>query len=119
SDGGGAAARAPPPPPFRSAGRDLAEETVALAVRPGGEEQRARRPVVPALAELERPETVDRQRLAACASELCAVLEVAVAELGVDVDLPVAEVADEQVAGEGAKARRREREPPRRVELAV
>src|SRR5437016_5579514 len=56
---GGAAACAPPLRWSVGVGVDLAEEPVVLAVRPCGEEQRARRPVVPALAELERPEPVD------------------------------------------------------------
>src|SRR6266576_3155396 len=109
---GGAAACAPPLRWSVGVGVDLAEEPVVLAVRPRGEEQRARRPVVPTLADLERPEPVDRQRFPARVAELAAVLEVAVAEFGIGVDLPVAEVADEQVAGDAAEARRREREPP-------
>jgi hypothetical protein len=39
--------------------------------------------------------------------------------LGVGIDLAVAEVADEDVARETPERRRREREPPRRVELAL
>ena len=62
---------------------------------PGGEEQRPRRPVVAALADFERPEAVDRERLAALVAALAAVREVAVAELLVGVDLPVAEVPDQ------------------------
>src|SRR5205809_6315931 len=46
-------------------------------------------------------------------------LEVPVRELGVGVDLAVAEVPDEEVAAERAEARGREGDPPRGVELAV
>ena len=51
--------------------------------------------------------------------ERAAVLEVAVRHLLVGVDLPVAEVADEQVAAEAAERRRSPGEPPRGVELPV
>ena len=45
--------------------------------------------------------------------------EVTVPHLLVRIDLPVAEVADEQVAAEAAERVRGEGEPPRSVELPV
>ena len=78
-------------------GGDGAEEAVRLVVCAGGEEQRARRPVVGrAVAELERPEAVDHECVVV-GPELTVGDELPVLEL-VGVDLPVAEVADEQVA---------------------
>src|SRR2546423_9988030 len=89
-----------------------------LVVGTGGEEQRAGRPVVPSLAELERPKPVDRERLAAVVAQLASVGEVPVV-LGVGVDLAVAEVPNEQVAGEAPEGARRQRKAPRSVELAM
>src|SRR5205823_14339812 len=63
------------------AGRsDRPEQAVVLVVRPGREEERVGRPVVRerALAELERPQTVDRQDAAALVAQLAARFEHAV-----------------------------------------
>ena len=69
------------------------------------------------VAELQRPQPVDRERLAVRHAEPAAVRPRAVRALGVRVDLPVAEVPDEEVAGELAeRPSGRHREPPRRVQ---
>src|SRR5206468_4980875 len=68
---------------------------------------------------LQRPQAVDRELAAVARAQRAAMLELAVRHLLVGVDLPVAEVADEQVAAEAAERRRRPREAPRRVQLAV
>src|SRR5205085_11968046 len=86
----------------------------------GSEEQRVRRPVRGcAVAELQRPEAVDRKGLPVRRPQLAAVDELAARQLLVRVDLSVAEVADEQIPAEAAEVRRRPREPPRRVQLTV
>src|SRR5205085_3678500 len=97
---------------------DLAEEAVGLIVGTGREEQRSGGPVVAALPELERPEAVDRQRLAAVVARLALMGEVPVV-LGIGVDLAIAEVPDEEVAREAPERVRRERQAPRSVQLAV
>src|SRR5438067_5748227 len=99
--------------------RDRAEEAVRLVVDPGGEEQGLRIAVRSGVAELERPEPVDRELAVRRGVERAAVLEVAVRHLLVSVDLPVAEVADEQVASEAAERRGCPGEAPRSVELPV
>jgi hypothetical protein len=73
---------------------------VALLVRAGREEERPGRPRVATVAEAERPPPVDRERLAVRTAQLAAVGELSVRELLVGVDLPVAEVAEEQVTAE-------------------
>src|SRR5207248_8283887 len=98
-------------------GRDRAEEPVGLVVDAGGEEQGVRVAVRAGVAELERPEPVDRELAVPRGVERAAMLEVAVPHLLVGVDLPIAEVADEQVAAEAAERRRSQGEPPRGVEL--
>src|SRR6185369_8835091 len=98
---------------------DRAEEPVGLVVDAGGEVQGVRVAVRAGVAELECPEPVDRELPVLCGAERAAVLEAAVLHLLVGVDLPVTEVADEQVAAEAAERLRRLREPPRGVELPV
>src|SRR5919197_4069992 len=108
------------PKPGRSLrGLDLSEEPVGLVVRPGGEEQRVRRPGVAAVAELERPEPVDDDRLAIGPSESSLELEAAIRLPLVRVDAPVAEVPHEQVAPELSETLGRLGQPPRRVEQAA
>src|SRR5439155_14665269 len=98
-----------------SAGRDRPEQAVLLAVRAGGEEECVRRAVVGdcALAELERPEPVDRQDLVAARPQLADELEAAVQLRLERTDLPIAEVADEQVAAEAAEVPGRHGDAPR------
>src|SRR5439155_2414700 len=62
------------------------------------------------------PETVDHDRAATGPAELA--LELAARRV-IDVDPPVAEVADEDVSAEGAEARRRQRDCPGGVEPAA
>src|SRR6266571_7757252 len=100
--------------------RDGAEKAVGFVVGAGREEQGVGRAVFGwPVAELERPESVDRQRFPICAAQLASVFELPVWQLFVGVDLPVAEVADEEIAAEAAEVRRGKRKPPRRVELSV
>ena len=92
-----------------------------LLVRAGGEEQRVGRPVVreAALAELERPQAVDQDRLVIGTPERTDTLVAPVRLRLVGVDLAVAEVADEEIAAEGAEVRRSPSQAPRRVQLAT
>src|SRR5215469_15760947 len=94
---------------------DLAEQAVRLVVRAGGEEQLAGLRRVP-VAEPQTPQAVDDDRLAIGLPQLAAASAVVRV---VDVDLTVAEVSNEQITAELAEVRRREGEPPRRVELAA
>src|SRR6476620_11330452 len=117
---GGATLGTPPrPEPWSVLCCDRAEEPVGLVVDAGGEVQRVRIAVRAGVAELECPEPVDRELPVLCGAERAAVLEAAVPHLRVGVDLPVAEVADQQVAAKAAERLRRLREPPRGVELPV
>src|SRR3954469_24300959 len=100
-------------------GRDRAEQPVGLVVDAGGEVQSVRVAVQAGVAELERPEPVDRELAVPRGVERAAVLELAVPHLPVGVDLPVAEVADQQIAAEATERRRRPGDPPRGVELPV
>src|SRR5947207_7990782 len=102
-----------------SAGRDRPEEPVRLVVRACGEEQRVRVAVRAGVPELERPQAVDHE-LSACGGvpQRAAMLE-AGGSLLVGVDLSVAEVADEQVAGKAIERSGGHCEPPRSVELTV
>src|SRR5579872_4873673 len=91
--------------------RDLADQPVVLAVDAGGEVQILR--IGPLEhAELQRPQPIDRDRLAIPAAQLAEEL----ATVAERVDPPVAEVADQDRAAEPAEAERRAREAPRRVE---
>src|SRR5262249_44045506 len=94
---------------------DLAEQAVRLAVGARGEEQFVGLRRVP-LAGPQTPPAVDDDGLAIGLPQLAAagaVIRV------VDVDVTVAEVSNEQITAELAEVRRREGEPPRRVELAA
>src|SRR5438105_6439773 len=117
--GRGGDSRAAPPKPRSVSRRDRSEEAVSLVVDAGGEEQGLRVAVRAGVAELERPEPVDRELAVRRDVERAAVLEVAVRHLLVCVDLPVAEVADQQVAAEAAERRRCPGETPRCAELPV
>src|SRR5207244_8960925 len=100
---------------------DRPEEAVALAGGAGGEEERVGGAVVGegSLAELERPQTVDRQHAPSLRAQLPTRLELPGRLPLEGRDLAVAEVADEEIAAEAAEARRSEREAPRRVQLPV
>src|SRR5207249_6383543 len=94
------------------------EEAVILVVGAGGEEERVGRPVVRrSLAELERPEAVDRQRAAVRSSQLAARLEAPVRLALESRDPTVTEVPDEEIAAEAPERGRRHREAPGRVQL--
>src|SRR6266566_4757979 len=97
------------------AGDQRSEQPVGLVVQAGGEEQRVRARTRCRRGKAQSPESVDRDRAAAGTTELA--LELA-AHRVVGVDPAVAEVADEDVAAEGAEGRGRERHRPGRVELA-
>src|SRR6266545_358853 len=101
------------------AGLDLSEQSVLLVVWAGGEEEGSGRPGCGVVTEPERPQAVDGERLTICSSQGAPVREGPVRASRVGVDLPVAEVAHEEVAAKPAEARRRERQPPRRVQLTT
>ena len=69
-----------------------------------------------AVAELQRPQPVDRDRPAVLVAQGA---EEAAVERVVGVDAPVAEVADQQRAARGAEALGRRRDAPRRVERSA
>src|SRR4051812_17113849 len=125
--GGGGAGRAAPPPKCLGAGGgrgeelDRAEEPVGLVVRAGREEQRVHGAVVRgSVAELERPQAVDRDLQPVLVADDALVIPGAVRELPERLDDAVAEVADQQVARERAEpGGRRLSEAPRRVQPAV
>src|SRR5262252_8879004 len=94
---------------------DLAEQAVRLAVRASGEEQFVGLRRVP-VAEPQSPQAVDDDRLAIGLPQLAGP---SAGVRVVDVDVTVAEVSNEQITAELAEVRRREGEPPRRVELAA
>src|SRR6478672_6212679 len=77
---------------------DLAEQPVVLVVRACGEVEVVGVTRPAAVPEADAPEAVDRDRLAVVALELPLGLPLAVLLRLEDVDLTVAEVADEQVA---------------------
>jgi hypothetical protein len=62
--------------------------------------------------ELQRPQAVDRERLSVGASKLAAVLELSRGRFSVGVDVPIAEVANEEIAAEASEVRRSEGKPP-------
>src|SRR5256712_9115772 len=104
----------------RSSRRDRAEEPVLLVVWTRREEQRVERSVGwAAVSELQRPQPVDRELLSVRGPERADELPCPVRQLLERVDVPVAEVADEQVAAEGAEAGGGHREAPRGIQLAV
>src|SRR2546426_320928 len=75
-------------------GADRPKQTLALTSGPGGEEQRVGRAISGGpVAELQRPETVNRDRLAVHSPEFAAVLVVPRGLQLISVDVPVAEVA--------------------------
>src|ERR1700720_135754 len=93
---------------------DRAEEAVTAAVGAGAEIERigARSDTA---AEIERPQPIDRDRVAARIFELTDECAVHV----IDIDPAIAEIADQYVAGELTEARRRQRHTPRRIERAA
>src|SRR5262249_52771481 len=99
--------------------RDASEDAVRPVARARGEVQRGRRTGKAAVAEREPPEAVDPDRPAAGEPEGTVRLPVSVGLPLVRVDLPVAEVADQQVAADAAEHRRRHRHAPRRIERAL
>src|SRR2546428_3370486 len=104
----------------RSSRRDRAEEPVRLVVWTRREEQRAERSVGwAAVPELQRPQPVDRKLLSVRGPERADELPCPVGQFLVGVDVPVAKVADEQVAAESAEGCGGHREAPRGVQLAV
>jgi hypothetical protein len=96
-----------------SAGRlQPAEETVLLVVDAGSEvEERVKPEQIGGVGtESQAPQLLDDQGRAVGRSERAA--EGAAAGIK-DIDLPIAKVADEQLAAEGAEVRRREGQTPR------
>src|SRR5919198_6048419 len=91
-------------------GREFAEEPVRLVVGPSREQQRLRR-ADHAVAELQRPQPIDRDPGAVLVAQGA---EELAARGSVRIDAPVAEVADQQRAARASEALRRERDSPRR-----
>src|SRR5450631_3453090 len=89
---------------------------MAFIARTRCEEQCIRRLLLEAVAERDSPETIDRQHLSLSRAQLPGKF---VALQFVSVDLPVAEVADQQMVAELAETCGRKRHSPRRVQLAV
>src|SRR2546421_10389673 len=99
---------------------DRAEEPIRFFVRAGREEERVGRAVIRGpVAELQCPQAIDRDRLPVCGTQLAAMLESPVRQLRVGVDLPIAEIAHEEIAAESPEVRRSERESPGGVQLAM
>src|ERR1700757_2065817 len=94
---------------------DLAEQAMGLAIRPGGEEPLVCPSGVP-VAEPKAPEPVDDDRPAVRLPQLA---QVRAGGWAVDIDVPVPEVADEQIPAEPAESGRRQGQAPRRVERAA
>src|SRR5450432_3939625 len=94
---------------------DRAEEAVALVVGPGAEEH-GTAVAGHAVPDLERPQAVDRDRLAGGITNDA---EVAAVRPVVRVDVSVAEVANEQRAAELTEPRRCDGHAPRRIERAT
>src|SRR6187200_2338593 len=93
--------RTPPPGPccarVSALCFDRAEQTVRLAGRSCGEEQRGRRSGRAVVAELQRPQPLDHDGVAVDAVQAALVLELVSLRLE-DVDHTVAEVRDQQIA---------------------
>ena len=87
-------------------------------MRPRGEEERARVACHRAVPERDPPQAADRDRLAVRVVQR-AVERPALRRAAERVDVPVAEVADEQIAAEAAERARCERDAPRRVQRAA
>src|SRR3954471_10925465 len=101
-----------------SASGDRPEEPMLLGSGARREVERVRRPGCGAVAERDRPETVERDRCAVGSTQLTLVDPLGAA-LGVRADTTVAEVPDEEIAAEGSEVGRGERESPWRVERRV
>src|SRR5947209_13332142 len=100
--------------------RDSANDPFLLAVWTRREEQRVERSVGwAAVSELQRPQPVDRKLLSVRGPEHADELPCPIGQFLVGVDVPVAKVADEQGAAEGAEAGGGHREAPRGIQLAV
>src|SRR5881398_1059070 len=94
---------------------DRAEEPVLLAIDAGGEEKRVGGAAVAAVAEAQAPQAFNLDRRAAFALQLAAKSS----RRRESVDATIAEVPDQDVVVEVAKAGRREGQPPRRVEKSA
>src|SRR5262249_3651047 len=93
-----------------------AKEPVGLVLGPGGIVERLGIAGRRAVAEREAPDILNHERMARAFAQSTELLAAGWVE---GVDAAVAEVADQQVAAEGSKARRREHHAPRRVEVAA
>src|SRR5262245_59119294 len=92
------------------------EETVLPTVRTGSEDDRVGVAADLSVANAQAPQPVDQDRLA---KRIHHRPEERAAAWIERVNAAVAEVADQNRAGEGAEARRRLHQPPRRVEMTV
>src|SRR4029077_17030854 len=96
--------------------REAAEESVLLAVRTGREVDRLAATASPIISSLQAPQPIDPDLLAGGIDDRCQELAGAGTE---SVDAAVAEIADQNVAGKLAKARRSQRQAPRRIQMAM
>src|SRR5208282_2142522 len=93
-----------------------AEQAVRFIVDAGREEQGARIAGAAALAELKVPEPAFLERLSAAREQ--GGDELAARGI-VDVDVPVPGIAHQQIVAERSEARRSQRHPPGRIEIAA
>src|SRR5438876_11981672 len=97
-------------------GFEAAEKTVLLLLNPGSEKEDVGWPSGLAIAERQRPETINGDRLALGVSEL------ATQGVGAEIksiDAAIAKVANEQIMAESAETCRGEGQPPGRVKMAT
>src|SRR5262249_24843628 len=114
--GGAKGARAGGAPAAPRRGLNGPEQAVRIVIHAGGEEQRIRVPARVAVAERQRPQIGDGERVAVVIRELTE--KSAVPRL-VSEEVAVPVVADEEVAAEWTEVRRSQDEPPGRVERAL
>src|SRR5713226_7854367 len=96
--------------------REAAEEAVGLIVWTGGEVDLVGVAAIAAVADPEGPQPVDDNRLPVGTAQLVEELT----SRGIEhVDVTIAEIADQYIAGELAKTGRSQRHAPRRIELPV
>src|SRR6266566_2446350 len=97
-------------------GGEGAEQPVGFVIDAGGEVQRVRRDIERPGWEAQAPQPSDGERVAVGVPKLATELA---ARGFVGIDLPTAEVADQDVAAKSAEGGWGQRHCPRRVELAA
>ena len=92
-------------------GFEAAEKTVLLLLNPGSEKEDVGWPSGLAIAERQRPETINGDPLAVGISQLAAEVGVSVLQIK-SINVAIAKVAHEQVIAESAEIPRGEGQPP-------